>query len=492
MRIDGLAEDIVKLELARRHFGRFVAATKADYQFNWHHKRTCDRLNAFAKGEITHLMLFAPPRTGKTELCSRRLPPFIFGNRPDAKIILGSYGEGLSSTFNRDCQRIMSQPAYRQLFPDVALAGMGHPKDDGSAVRNNKLFEIVGHEGQLRVAGVDSALVGTGGDIAVIDDPFKNRKEADSITQRNRVWEWYGDVVETRLEKGGQVLIILTRWHEDDLAGRLLSLAKSDPDAQQWEVESFAALKEGPPTEHDPREEGESLWPEKFSRETMLKRKKTLGTRRFSALYQQNPTPIEGTIVKRAWCQKFWRELPGRIDDVLISVDCTFKDTGNADFVVMQAWARAGADKYLLDEVRDRMDFAVTCTTLEAFCGKHPRATAKIIEDKANGPAVISALQKKIPGLIGFNPQGSKDERLSAVSPEFEAGNVWLPHPDQAPWVHDYIEELCTNGAHDDRKDATSQALLRFRNGQGSDLPESDVRRTVSTIGGIKKGVDQW
>lgn len=492
MRIDGLAEDVVKLELARRQFRRFISATKPDYHFNWHHEVLCSKLELFVAGEISHLMVFMGPRVGKTELCSRRLPAYVFGKDPNRRIILGSYGEGLSSTFNRDVQRIMDSPAYLNIFPDSRLPGRGAPGDDGTKVRNNRLVELIGRDGSLRVAGVDSTLTGTGADILIIDDPIKNRKEADSITKRNHVWEWFGDVAETRLEKDAQVLLIMTRWHEDDLAGRLLNLAKNDPDAQQWDVVSFPSLKEGEPNEIDPRQEGEALWPEKFSKETLEKRKKTMGTRRFSAIHQQAPTPVEGSIIKRAWCGKFWKALPSRIEEMLISVDCTFKDTANTDFVVMDCWARTGADKFLVDQVRDRMDFPTTVSTLQAFCAAHPKAYVKLIEDKANGPAVISTLKKKVSGLIAVDPQGSKDERLSAVSPDFEAGNIWLPHPDQAPWIHDWIEELCTNGAHDDRKDTCSQALLRFRGAESSDFPDDPKAGTVRTIGGIKKDGVQW
>jgi predicted phage terminase large subunit-like protein len=192
----------------------------------------------------------------------------------------------------------------------------------------------------------------------------------------------------------------------------------------------------------------------------------------WSALYQQRPTAQEGGTIKRVWLNQFYKALPDKMDEYIQSWDLTFKETKGTDFVVGQVWGRKGASFYLVDQVRDRMDFPTTCTAIQSMTSKHPRAYSKLVEDKANGPAVISSMKQKVTGLIPIEPNGSKEARASAVSPLFEAGNIWLPDPSIKPWVHDYIEELCTfpNGMHDDQVDATTQALNRLQSGASTML----------------------
>jgi len=169
--------------------------------------------------------------------------------------------------------------------------------------------------------------------------------------------------------------------------------------------------------------------------------------------------------LKRNWWQ-YYRQTPDRFDEVIQSWDMAFKDTKTADFVVGQVWGRKGADKYLLDQVRDRMDFPATVQAVRSLSAKWPQARNKLVEDKANGPAVIATLKNEIPGLIAVNPEGGKVVRAQAASPDIEAGNVYLPDPSVAPWVHDFIEECAAfpNGANDDQVDAMTQALIRFAN----------------------------
>lgn len=483
----------IQIELARRSYKRFVQAARPGYVFKWYHEVLAAKLEAFARGEITHLIVTMPPQHGKSELVSRLFPPWLFGINPELKIGGCSYGDALAARMNRDVQRIMDSQVYTEIFPDSRLEGSNvRSVANGKYLRNSDLFEIVDHTGSYRSAGIGSGLTGMPLDILIVDDPIKDQKEADSITYRNMVWEWYGSVAETRLNKNGQVLILQTRWHEDDLAGRLLKLAKDDPQAQQWEVVSFPAIKVDDTNPEDPREIGDALWPEKFPVRLLEKRKRVLGTRRFASLYQQEPSPVEGAVIKRAWCTNYYRQLPAKLDEWIISADLTFKDLDSSDYVVFETWARAGAEYYLVDEIRDRMDFPTTCAALEAFVERWPLAFVKLIEDKANGPALIATLKKKIPGLIAFNPQGSKNERLAAVSPSFEAGNVRLPHPEIAHWIHDWVEEICTNGKHDDRKDACSMALLRFMGPSSSDFPDELVPDNVETISGRLDGGPQW
>lgn len=455
----------VRQEKARRRLINFTTYTKPDYQVNWHHERLCDALDKMISGDIKRLMVFMPPRHGKSELGSRRFPAYLLGKDPNAQIISASYSAELASRMNRDVQRIIDSEEYQEIFPDVGLNGSKtRTIGTGSYLRNSDIFEIVDHSGVYKSSGIGGGITGMGMTYGIIDDPFKNRKEAESKTIRNSVWDWYTSTFYTRLEKNSKILIILTRWHEDDLAGRLLKQADENPDAEQWTVINFPAIAEDPISELDPREIGEPLWDRKYDLDALKKIKLSVGTYEWSALYQQRPSPSEGNILNRNWW-KFYKQAPEKFDEVIQSWDCTFKDNDDSDFVVGQVWGKKGADKFLLDQVRGRMDLPATIMAVRTLTAKWPRARAKLIEDKANGPAVIQMLKHEISGLIPVNPEGGKIARAYAASPEVEAGNVYLPDPSIAPWVHDFVEETAAfpNGSNDDMLDCATQCIIYWQ-----------------------------
>lgn len=470
----------IKKEKARRKLIDFTTYTKPDYQVNWHHRNLAKALDKLARKEIKRLMVFMPPRCGKSELVSRRFPAFILGKNPNAKIIATSYSASLASSMNRDVQRIIDSPEYQELFPNTRLAKAGEGIAKGNYIRNSEMFEIVGYEGSYVSTGVGGGITGRGADYAIIDDPIKNRKDAESKTFRDNIFDWFASTLYTRLEKDACILITLTRWHEDDLAGRLLKLAEEDPNADQWHVISYPAIYDEnarnlDPT--DPREHGEALWPEKFNIQTLNTIKSTIGSYEWNALYQQNPSPPSGSIIKRSWL-KYYKKLPNKFDEIVQSWDFAFDGKDDSSYVVGQVWGRIGADKYLIDQVRDRMSFTESIQAFRNLTAKYPMARAKLVEAKANGPAIINTLNREISGIIPVNPFGSKSERLHAVSPQFEAGNVYIPHPNTATWVHDYVEELVQfpNGANDDQVDATSQGLLYL------DRPKTGGKVKATTI----------
>ncbi|MEQ4489684.1 MAG: phage terminase large subunit [Dehalococcoides mccartyi] len=421
-------------------------------------------MDKFISGEIKRLMVFMPPQNGKSELVSRRLPAFILGQFPDDSIIATSYGADLASMMNRDVQRIIDGDQYPVLFPDTKLFGENvRTVSQGAYLRNSDIFEVVGHKGYYKSAGIGGSITGIGCIWGIIDDPIKNRAEAESITYRNSIWDWYTSTFQTRLRKDARILLTMTRWHEDDLAGRLLKLASSDPAAEQWTVVCFPAIADGQLMDCDPRKAGEPLWPERYSLETLLKTKATAGGYGWESLYQQRPSSPSGNILSRSWW-KYYRQPPSKFDSVIQSWDCSFKDSAGTDYVVGQVWGRAGADKYLLDQVRARMDFPASIASILALSAKWPKASAKLIEDKANGPAIISTLKHRIAGLIPIEPAGGKIVRAQAASPDIEAGNVYLP--ENTSWVSDFVEECANfpNGAHDDQVDAMSQAINYLNN----------------------------
>jgi predicted phage terminase large subunit-like protein len=313
----------------------------------------------------------------------------------------------------------------------------------------------------------------------IIDDPIKDRKEADSALIRQNIWDWWTDAASTRLAPGAPVVLILTRWHEDDLAGRLMAAE----DGHLWKVINIPAQADHDPAkgETDPldREPGEFMISARGRTTAQWEAIKTrVGSRTWNALYQGRPTPAEGGIFKREW----W-DLPGRrytdplwivrgdgahialhLDEVIASWDMAFKDTKSSDYVCGQVWGRRGADVFLLDQVWDRMDFVTTCLRFRELAAKWPQALLKIVEDKANGTAVINSLNRIVPGIVPEVPTESKEARAAAVSPLIEAGNVHLPTPELAPWIGGLVEEAAgfPNATHDDQVDAMSQALKRM------------------------------
>lgn len=322
----------------------------------------------------------------------------------------------------------------------------------------------------------------------IIDDPFKNRQDANSIAIRQGVWDWYVSTFRTRLAPGGAILITVTRWHEDGLEARLLELAKNNPKADQWTVLSFPAIAEEPVASYDPRQLGDVLWPGRYSPDELEATKIASGSYDWNSLYQQNPTPISGGIFKR-YDWRYWKpkgvslppvyvklddgslmeieavELPDKFDEQLQSWDLSFKDTKTSDFVAGGVFGRTGARKFLLDYYKERADISKTLQAIRDFSAKWPRTFAKLVEDKANGPAVITLLTNEISGMIAVNPEGGKVSRAYAASPTVEAHNVFLPHPLIAGWVEEFIKNCAAfpNVAFDDDVDMFTQAVIRMQ-----------------------------
>lgn len=283
-----------KIELSRRHFRDFLKYTKPDYIFNWHHVLLCDKLEAFAKGKIRKLMVFLPPQHGKSQLTTRHLPAYILGIKPGTKIAVCSYSATLAQAFNRDIQRIIDDLPYHDVFPETVLSESNVTTNaHGNYLRNADIFETLKYRGFVKTVGVGGSLTGTPIDIGIIDDPFKDREEAMSIRIRDKVWSWFTDVFRTRLHNDSQELLIMTRWDEDDLAGRIL---KSETG---WDVLTFPAIKEREII-GDPRAIGEVLWPERHSLERILAIKST-SPFTFSSLYQQEPKPSMEALVFPEW-----------------------------------------------------------------------------------------------------------------------------------------------------------------------------------------------
>ena len=445
---------------ARRNLAAFILSMHDDYKMGWFHREVCARLMRFyldaVKGLGPRLILTAPPRHGKSQIVSRDFPAWLFGVNPDIYIISASYNMELASAMGRDVQMIMKQPEYREVYPDVNMLERRSAVTNMTAVQTSKYFEIPGRKGKYIAAGVSTGITGKGADIAIIDDPFKDRRDADSPTMRARAWDWYTSTLRTRLAPGGGIIVMHTRWHEDDLVGRLLQAEKSG--GEKWELVSYPAI-----AEHDERhrKEGEALHPERYNLRELEAIRSAVGTYDWAALYQQHPTPRGGGIFKGSWI-RHWQTIPAIFDRVIQSWDFTFKDSANGDYVAGQVWGRVGGNFYLIDAVCEKMDFVSQARAMQRMSAKWPQAIEKVVEDKANGPAIISSLGSRIPGIVPYTPRGSKTARAYSVSPLFESGNVLIPPlDDDHPWVRHYMEEILSfpNAPHDDQVDSTTQAL---------------------------------
>lgn len=275
---------LAQSRLARSSLLAFTEYTNEQYQRAAHHELIAKKLEAVERGEIDRLMIFMPPRHGKSELASKRFPAWCLGRNPKRQIIAASYNSDLANDFGRNVRNLVAEPEFGQVFSGVTLA-----PDSQAANRMN-----TNHGGTYVAAGVGTAVTGRGAHIALIDDPFKDREEADSQRRRDLVWDWYRSTLYTRLMPGGAVVLIQTRWHEDDLAGRLL-----EHEGGQWDVLELPAIAS----------DGLALWPEWYPIDALRRIEATVGPREFSALYQQKPQPDEGTFFQRAWFQT-WANLP--------------------------------------------------------------------------------------------------------------------------------------------------------------------------------------
>ena len=459
----------VTRELARRSLLEFTTYTKPEYIADPAHVVIANALDAVVRGRIRRLMIFAPPQHGKTELASVRLPPFWLMQRPNEPVLLCSYGASLAESKSRQAREILESPEFAEL---------SEVRVDPSS-RSVGLWELAPpHRGQLLAAGVGGAIMGHGGMLGIIDDPYSSWAEAYSETVRASVWDWYRGTFRPRMWEGGAIVIVNTRWHEDDLCARLLAEG-----SERWTVLRLPAVGEtqderdrrnatcGLPAGRPDavgREVGEALCPTRFSEEALAELKRDVGPGPWEAEYMGTPAPPEGALIKAHWW-RYYDRIPDDLQEQWISVDCAFEGETDSDYVVMQAWGRRWAECYLLDQLRERMDFAETLRALRGFCAKWPQAGLKLIEKAANGPAIISILHREISGLVPVLPKEgvgdrSKRGRAQAVLPMIESGNVYLPQPERHPWVQDFIAECSAfdKGAHDDQVDAMTQALNRM------------------------------
>lgn len=454
--------DEIDKELCERSLYEFVklawdVVEPAEFQGNWHIETICEHLEAVTCGDIKNLAINIPPRHTKSMIVSVMWPAWEWTRNPGTKWLFVSYDSGISERDAGKSRQVMSSRWYQRLWGDKYRF-----LDD-----ENKKRRYRNSAGGQRVSTtVGGAATGEGGDRLVIDDPH-NVRNIYSETERRSVIDWWSTVMTSRQNnpQTSRRVLIMQRVHEGDLVGHIKSTA-----ASSWEWLVMPAMFESKTRCKtsifvDPRkDEGELLWPDRFTPEVMAEIRKGTGPNAFSAQYQQHPSALEGNIFKREWWRFYDRkpsEMAPDMDYLFQSWDMAFKETKDSDFVVGQVWGVKGANRYLFDEIRDRMDFVRTKAAVRSLTEKWPEAKRKLVEDKANGPAIISELRNSIIGLIAVEPEGSKESRAYAVTAEIESGNVFLPSPKDCPWVDEFIEEMSSfpKGLHDDRVDTATQAL---------------------------------
>lgn len=446
------------LEETRLTFSEFshqswhIVEPARPFMDNWHLGAIAEHLEAVRLGQINRLIINGPPRLGKSIPVSVQFPAWVWSQLPSTRIIGASYADPLATKHNVDRRDIIKsdwfQTNWRRKFQ---LTGDQNLKHEFTNTQR----------GHMIARGTGAGITGYGADIILCDD-LLNPKLAESDLHRASAIDYFDGTLYSRLDdkKNGVIVINEQRLHSKDLTAHVLK------NGEKWEhlilpsEESKKRIIVLPISKREiVREEGAILWPAREDAETIAKVKVAMGSRRYGAQYLQNPSAEQGNFFKRhLW--KYWDTLPV-FDDAMQSWDMAFKDTDGSDYVVGGYLGKKGADIYLVDITREKLDFPATLTAFRNMTLKHPRAHRKLVEDKANGPAVIATLKKEIGGIIAVTPDGGKTVRAVAAQPYQESGNIWLPNPERATWVEDFINELADfpEGDNDDQVDMLTQAV---------------------------------
>ena len=452
-----------------------------ELSWNWHLELICEYLtlikeNRFKEicgAEMEGIIFNVPPRSMKSLLITVFFPVWVWTSDPSRRWMFASYAEKLSTQHSLYRRNVIESPWYQRLWGHIFQLA----KD-----QNLKSHYENSARGAMFATAMQASATGLGGDVLVFDDPL-NPDQALSETERQSVNDCFDQTFRSRLNDPatGVKIIVMQRLHEEDLTGHVLNKQR-DP----WVHVKLPAIAEVAERIKFPesaraieRHANDLLWPARLPASQLANLKTGLGSWAFAGQYQQDPAPLEGGIIKRNWI-RFYRELPERFELLVQSWDCTFKGESTArgsdtDFVAGQVWGKYGGKYYMLPyRLHERLDFGPTKAAIKACHAKFPRAHAILIEDKANGPAIISELRQEIPGIIAIEPEGGKLARAHSISPLWEAGSIELPDPQvfEAPWVNQYIHNICTfpKAAHDDDMDATSQALIYFRHKMGGGI----------------------
>lgn len=495
--------EMILQEGARRNLLWFVSYVKPSYRQTQFHRAYIRIAEEFARGRIKNLIIQAPPQHGKTEICSRMLPAYILGLNPDRKVIICSYAATIAKDFNRDVQRVIDSERYRSVFPETTMNGMNVVTVSTNYLRNSDVFEIVGHQGSLRVVGRGGSLTSKTADVMIFDDLYKDAKEANSPQVRATAWDWYTKVARTRLHNESQQLIVFTRWHQEDIIGKLMEServirAESWADIEDvppgaWVLVNFEAIKTGPPTEIDPREPGEALWPERHSLERLLAAK-AIDPVGFQCLHQGDPGSAEGRLYQpfKTWVEKSeygqyvrsgcYVDVADEGDDFLFAATYDIYRSEN------QAWNERTkrfepilyaliTDVEYTDESTD-----VTCVTVPRIINE--RGVQKAwIESNNGGSQFAKTVGKKVRALVVPFYQGANKESRIVTNAPFVNQSVIMPLGWETRWpkFHDHITTFLRKfdaNDHDDDADGLT-GIYEKEIADGNALPYNQATRGI-------------
>ena len=446
------------IKLCQDNFLYFVANVWPDFIYRktsdptkyGHHQIIANQLVKISKSKRGRLIINMPPRHTKSEFASFLFPAWFIGKFPKKKIMQVSHNAELAQRFGSKVRNLMDSPEYKQIFGDVKL------REDSKA----KGRWETSHGGEYFAAGVGGSITGRGADLLIIDDPH-TEQDSMSDSAMERAYEWYSSGPRQRLQPGGRILVVMTRWAQDDLTGRLIK-AQSETKADQWKVISFPAILPN----------DKPVWPEYWNKEDLDSVKASISTKNWNAQYMQDPTSEEGAIIKREWWQDWSHDYLPKLLHVIQSYDTAFSAKETADYSAITTWGIfepvEGYEKaiILLDAIKGRYDFPdLKNLALEQYHYWEPETV--IVEAKASGQPLIHELRRAGIPVIDFVPARGRDKhtRINSCAPVFESGNVFAPLDEH--WAQEVIEECAAfpNGQYDDYVDSMTQAVLRYRQG---------------------------
>jgi len=480
LRTDPAAAKWLKKEIAREKAERSlpefirqawnVIEPGKEYVDSWHIHLIGEYMEAVNAGQIRRLVINIPPRHMKSIEVTICYPVWTWITHPEKRFIKVSYSDSLSRKHNIIARDIIRSPWYQRNWSSVFSL-----KNDVN--RQNEFKNS--SQGFMLSTSVGGALTGEGGDVIIIDDP-QNPLMANSEVEREASVNFFKNTLQTRLNnpQTGVFIVIMQRLHENDLTGHILS------ERLGYEHLCLPAVAESRTVVIFPvsrkeivRETGDILNEGRFSREVLDDMKKSMGSVQFAGQFQQTPAPAEGIIFKRAWLHNFYAAAPRTTD--IQSWDMAFTKGEGSAKVAGFVMGKRGADIYIKDMVNDKMDFTESVAAVRTLSGKWKSARAKVVENKANGPAIVNTLKKEIPGMVDFNPKGSKEERAMSVTPYFEAGNIHFPDPKTNPWVEDLIRDLLIfpKGTYKDTVDALVQGILYLLDKPSASIGGDDMAK---------------
>ena len=439
-------------------FLTFVKHVWPEFIEGKHHKKIAEKFNDIANKKIKRLIINMPPRHTKSEFASFLLPAWMVGRRPDLKIIQSTHTTELAIRFGRKAKTLIDSPEYQQMFKTTL-------REDSQAAGKWETSQ----GGEYYAAGVGSAITGRGADLLIIDDPH-SEQDALNMSSMERAYEWYTSGPRQRLQPGGTIVVVMTRWNMKDLTGMLLKSQK-ELKSDKWELIEFPAILPS----------GKPVWPEYWKKDELEGVKASISIGKWNAQWMQNPTAEEGSLIKREWWKVWEKDTMPPLEHVIQSYDTAFLKKETADFSAITTWGvfypneDSPANLILLDAIKERLEFPeLRRRALEQY--KYWQPESVIVEQKASGTPLTHELRQMDIPVSTFTPSRGNDKhvRVNTCAPLFESGMVWAP---EQRFAEEVIEECAAfpHGDHDDLVDAMTMAVMRFRQGGFISHPEDYV-----------------